>query len=352
MPDRLTALSTAANPVTGAAYLDDVGDEIRSLWDRVHSVLQAIGGTANAVTATVDPPLGSRGLRPGMLFLLQAANSNTGAMTLSIGGLAASPIVQMTGAPLVAGQVIAGASYLLAWTGAAYVLLTATQQPKISNRQIFTAQGSFTWTKPGGCPDDALVLVRLWGGGGAGTRVLTAGFGNSMGTGGGGGAYFEEWRRAGDLASSVSGYVGAGGALGAYAGGDGEASTFAGASAPGGGGGRQLLSTSAGTVTEGGPGGVAPGWPGGAGATAARHTLNGWPNSWAIGTASAAWSGGGAGGGAQNGNSGNYINASAASGSTRGGAGGAPGQPGIAPAGGGGVDGIGGRGRAEIIVTG
>lgn len=349
MADRLTPLSTATSPVTGAAYMDDIADEVRELWDRCHTVLTSIGGSANAVTASVSPALGSRGLRVGMLFSWVPVASNTGAMTLQLPGLAAAPILQPSGAALVTGQVLAGTTYLMAWAGSAFILLTATVTPRINDRQMFTALGGYTWSKPVGCPDNALVRVRLWAGGGAGAAV--AGTANGCGGGGGGGQYFEEVFRAGDLPSSVSGTIGSGGAVGALgtAGGAGGDTTFGALLRAGGGGGGQIGYT---TTGAGGIGGSITGFPAGIGGNGGTLTVApSWPTT-SVSAGASVYSGGAGGAAARSNNAGGYVDVGAAGTSQRGGAGGAAGAAGTAPAGGGGVNGAGARGQAEIITQG
>lgn len=124
------------------------------------------------------------------------------------------------------------------------------------NVQTFLASG--TWTKPTG--GYKFARVQLWGAGGSGANVNSGG--NDAGGGGGGGAYREVWFAIGDLTSTVSVTIGAGGAAKAAgtqaAGANGGDSSFgAYMTAYGGaGGGVQSIGTT-GSVTGGGGGGWA-----------------------------------------------------------------------------------------------
>jgi hypothetical protein len=77
---------------------------------------------------------------------------------------------------------------------------------KAANRQVFTANG--TWTKPTGFGANAVVLIEAWGGGGAGASSST------YAGGGGGGAYSYRWILLSSLPATVSVTVGAGGTTG------------------------------------------------------------------------------------------------------------------------------------------
>lgn len=135
--------------------------------------------------------------------------------------------------------------------------------------QVFTASG--TWTKPTGYPDDTMVTVEMWGGGGGANRE----FSTSYLAGGGGGAYATGRFRLGDLASSIAVTVGAGGAgrsASSGAGANGGNSQFgtlitayggkgaagSGSTNQGGTGGGELSSGSAGGAIGGGVTGTTP----------------------------------------------------------------------------------------------
>lgn len=80
---------------------------------------------------------------------------------------------------------------------------TPASTVKAADRQVFTANG--TWTKPTGFGAKAMVFVELWGGGGAGGGGL---YGAG---GGGGGAYVSGWFPLSALAATEAVVVGAGG---------------------------------------------------------------------------------------------------------------------------------------------
>lgn len=217
------------------------------------------------------------------------------------------------------------------------------------DRQVFSAAGANTWTKPAGFAATALVLLEAWGAGGSGGRNN----GYPFGAGGGGGAYTTRWVALSDLGSTETITIGAGGAsrtgsnqagaaggnttigslLTAYGGGGGG---IAGATPFGGAGG---LFSAGGTGTNGG-GGFSP-FVGGQGG----YTDPGAPADYVAGEA--AYGGGGGGG---------YVFTTGGR-SAFGGAGGnagATGAAGAQPGGGGGAgtttSGAGGAGRVIITV--
>lgn len=82
--------------------------------------IAAAGGTANALTATLDPPLTF--LVSGMPVRILIAATNTGPVTLNVNGLGALPIKTMRGNNIKRGDMPAGAIVTLICAGAAWVL--------------------------------------------------------------------------------------------------------------------------------------------------------------------------------------------------------------------------------------
>lgn len=336
MTSRNTYSGSSTGPITGPAFLDQYSLLMDVLFDASCLPLTGVGGTANAVTATLDPVLPAGGLVDGMKFSLTWAAANTAGVTLALNGGAAVPVIDASGAALAAGAVTAGLRSVVEHVGGSFRVLTGTMTgggAAGTPSYYWKYTASATWTKPVGLSDDAMVMVEMWGGGGSGAR-------NSGGAdvGGGGGSYIRAGFRAGDLPSSVAVAVGAGGSgkTTNSGGSNGGASTFGAIlSAPGGIGG----------YTVGGQGGA----KGAIGAMAAHAVL--------------AESGGdgGAGAGATSGKpadlsgGGGAGTVGAAGGaSLYGGSGGAPSQPGAVPGGGGGASytssGAGARGEVRIWI--
>ena len=86
MATRQTYSSASPPPVTGPNFADNVAAHFKRLYDAAAFPLTAVGGTANAVTATLDPVLDGSGLVNGMRFGITWGTTNTGAMTLAING--------------------------------------------------------------------------------------------------------------------------------------------------------------------------------------------------------------------------------------------------------------------------
>lgn len=215
----ITKGSTVPKP-TGVAFLDEYGEHIETLYETGSRPLTAVGGTANAVTATMAIDLTAAGLVDGLCVSITWAATNTAGVTLAINGGAAIPVLDPAGGALPANTLSAGLTSILRYTSgswriiSAFGLVAASVSPAV---QIFTASG--TWAKPVGYDPDTIVMVELWGGGGGGGRGVSGNL--NTGLGGGGGGYARGMFRIGDLPSSVTVTVGAGGAAAAAAGGAG-----------------------------------------------------------------------------------------------------------------------------------
>ena len=214
MSDRVTITSATVGPVFGTTIEDNLAAHIAKLYDVSTMPLTAVGGTANAVTASLDPPL-LGATQVGMKYTIMWAATNTGAVTLSINGGSPEGVLAASGAALTAGALRIYSRALIEWTGANYRVLSQTAGAGAAAEPqywAFTTTG--TWTKPTGLDDNVMIKVAAWGAGGGGHTAA--------GGGGGGGAYMFAEIRAIDLPSSVTCTVPAGGAAGA----NGAATTF------------------------------------------------------------------------------------------------------------------------------
>lgn len=318
------------------------------LFDHSALVLTAIGGTGDAVTASLDPELDGGGLQDGMKFGVTWAAANTGGVTLAINGGSALPVLDPQGAALESGRLASGLRSLIEYVGGEFRILTPLAGDLTETRYYWAFTSSGTWTKPAGLADDAMIIVEAWGAGGSGARNSSTDRG-----GGGGGGYARRIFRAADLPASVAVAIGAGGAARTTNGiGSAGGNTTFGALLTGYGGG-------GGTVTGGGGGGgeVGAGATGGAaggavgGGASAEDAATIYGGGGGAFTAGAAHSPAGAaayGGGGGGSNAGGGASA-------YGGPGGAQGITGSAPGGGGGASqtgttGAGARGEVRIWI--
>lgn len=372
----ITKGSTVPKP-NGIAFLDEYGEHVETLYETGSRPLTGIGGTANVVTATMAVDLTAAGFVDGLCVSITWAAANTAGVTLSINSGAAIPVLDAKGAALNAGTITAGLTSVLRYTSGSWRIISNFGAPTGGGEptyQAFTANG--TWVKPSGYDADTMVMVELWGGGGAGG-------GGAWGSGGGGGgAYNRRYFRIGDLPSTVSVTIGAGGVgtagglgsnggnstfgslLSAFGGGGGGAGTINNGSINSGSGGGELAAGTQGGVntiaaTIGGALGGGDGFGtsptptsgraksifGGGGGTAGGPAV--------VGISSAVYGGGG-GGGWYNG-----LAATAGGQSAHGGSGGAGGSnAGAAPGGGGGggisgaAGGAGARGECRVWIMG
>ena len=334
-------------PLPGVDFLTEYQAGMKGLFDAASLPLTAVGGTANALTASLAWDLDA-GLLDGMKFTLTWAASNTGPMTLAINGAAPVNVLDATGAAMLSGSARTGTRALLEYIGGAFRVLVGADASAADQRFFWRYTASGVWAKPVGLTDDTMVTIEAIGGGGGGGASNTNANANG---GGGGGAYAMLRARLGDLPASVAVAVAAGGVAGA-AGGNSTFGTLLTAYG-GGAGGNSNASFRGG---HGGGGGLmGAGGTGGnaassAGTDAAGGTMGG--GSFAGSTPHATLpEGGGAGGGIGTGGNAYYGGAGAGGVSTRAGNGGAGlDAAGLAPGGGGGARAAGGRGEVRIWI--
>ncbi len=102
-------------------------------------VLKSVAGT-NTITADMDPELGA--YSAGQLVIFTPANTNTGAATLAIDGLAALDILKPSGDPLQAGDLLIGLPALLILDSGADDFILMNPQTSDGIRGSFT--GTYT----------------------------------------------------------------------------------------------------------------------------------------------------------------------------------------------------------------
>ncbi|MBS8228401.1 hypothetical protein DYI42_19425, partial [Vannielia litorea] len=201
--------STTVGAITGDDYMDQIAGLLERLFGYATIPLTSVGGTGDAITASMPAGETADPLTETAQYALICAAANTGAVTLNIAGGGAVPVLDASGAALTGGELSAGHIIELAYRGSDF-LITSDLPGGVGaaspfDWQEFTASG--TWSKPAGLSDDTPVRVRAWGAGAGGERDnITAG------SGGGGGAFVEQVFRLGDLPSSVAVTIGAGGA--------------------------------------------------------------------------------------------------------------------------------------------
>ncbi|MCA2014465.1 hypothetical protein LCM17_23470 [Cereibacter sphaeroides] len=326
-----------ASDPTGPELITHVNAREKTLFDAARFALTDVAGTANAVTATLDPDFDGDGLVDGMAFGITWAATNTGGVTLTINGGTALAVLDADGSALTAGMLASGMRSTIEYIAGAFRLQSPASSVASFGRYywLFTASG--TWSAPE-LPDDTMVVVEMWAGGAGG---------GASSTGGGGGGYACGRFRLGDLSSSVTCTIGPGGAVDA----DGGNTTFGtyltayGGSAGGGGGGTNapgsgpiggLLGGGSASHDPGGGGSilaaVQPTMPGGGG-------FGGWSSIGAANGGPAVHGGGGGGHGGGTGGASKF-----------GGNGGNGGVAGTAPGGGGGQNAAGARGEIRLWI--
>lgn len=173
----------------GGVYVEKIALDVQSgKW-----LYATAGGTANALTATLDPIPAA--YAAGMAVRLKIATSNTGAATLNVSGLGAKSIRRADGLELSPGDLTPGQIIHLVYDGVVFrfagsarsEMWQLTLSPLTTSK--FTTPGSHGFTVPAGVTS---ILARAWGGGGGG-GVYANSTSNQQGSpsGGSGAAYAE-----------------------------------------------------------------------------------------------------------------------------------------------------------------
>lgn len=162
-----------------------------------------LGGTANALTATLTPALPA--YTAGLVLAGIANNTNTsGTVTIAVNGLSARAIKRTGGADLRVGDLISGGVVILRDNGSYFEI----QNPRLAGlpiaSQSFSTPGISSVTVPATA---TAVRVRLWAGGGSGGSAAPG----TLAAGGGAGGY-AEGIYAVTPGSTILATVGAGGA--------------------------------------------------------------------------------------------------------------------------------------------
>jgi hypothetical protein len=226
----LIALITKSGGTPAEADLTQIAKAVRSQY---LNFVQAIGGTAGAMTATLDPAPTAWSQLLGVPLRFVSTSINTAAPTLNLNGLGAKTIIWADGSAVAAAAWPSGALIELFFDGTNLRILSGVSQAtdRFTNRQIITATGAGTFMPT----TNGKHLVRLWAGGAGGG----AGSGTGCAGGGGAGGYVEDYVTL-TAGVSVSLSVGAGGAgspTAGFNGSDGSNTTFGSLTANGGTGG-------------------------------------------------------------------------------------------------------------------
>lgn len=180
------------------------------------------GGTANALTAALDPAPITGEIAAGFELLLKVGTTNTGAATLNVNGGGAVAIKDMLGNALVSGALVAGSLVRIAFDGTNW-------QVQPTPGAVAPILASFTDTTAGTRTYTATVTgwhrVELVGAGAGGGGGVSTGCGG--GGGGGGRAIDYVFLVAGTAYTYTIGAKGVGGSAG-FNGTNGSASSFVG----------------------------------------------------------------------------------------------------------------------------
>ncbi|MBZ9939123.1 hypothetical protein LB518_22695 [Mesorhizobium sp. BR1-1-16] len=177
---------------------------------QIPNYVSAVGGTANALTATLSPAPAAWTDLVGVPLRLKIATTNTGAATLNPNSLGTKTIVRAGGAALSAGDLAAGSVVECVYDGTSVqaISLQSSFAPS-SSVAVYTSSGTTSFVVPTGIY--RLKRIRVWGAGGGGGGSFNTG---GAGAGGGGAGYAESVGVAVSPGQSISIVVGAGGLAG------------------------------------------------------------------------------------------------------------------------------------------
>lgn len=142
MTVRTTYSGSSTPPLTGVNLLNEYAARLKMLFDAAAFPLTAIAGTANVVTATLNPVLDAGGLVDGMKFSILWVAANTTGVTLAINGAAALPVIDGQGAALLAGSVAANFLSLIEYRAGSFRVLTPLLVSAMDLLPIEIAQGA------------------------------------------------------------------------------------------------------------------------------------------------------------------------------------------------------------------
>lgn len=182
--------------------------------------IPVVGGTANALTATLDPAPASYSDLIGTPFMIKIALTNTGAATLNLNGLGAVAIGRSDNSALQAGDLLATRTVELMFDGGFFQIiglspsqiigLSPSSAGRLIDIQIFTSSGTYTPT-----PGMTFCIMEGVGGGGGGGGGTSPDLGRvSLGAPGAAGTWGRARFTAAVIGASKAVTIGAGGAGG------------------------------------------------------------------------------------------------------------------------------------------
>ncbi|MDQ0510876.1 phage tail-collar fiber domain-containing protein [Ancylobacter amanitiformis] len=184
------------------------------------------GGTANAITATLDPPITSYS-QIRALFLVPGSSNNAGSVTINVNGIGAIPVKSRGATLLPAATLLAGVPVVLLFDGTSAHLDGYVPQ---NGEAAFYVSGNWT------CPVGVAQVYQIVTGGGGGGLGCSASQGGATGGGGGTAMGFKPVTP-GSVYPAAIGAGGAGGAINLGSNGSaGGSTTFNGMQGNGGGG--------------------------------------------------------------------------------------------------------------------
>lgn len=131
--------SGASLPYNNALdWQDKVHYEIAALWRFIACELTTVGGTANAITASVDTAVVSNAAayQTGQKYTFTAAITNTAGVTLNINAVGVTDLLDADGDALVAGDIVAGRRYLIERVSTAFRVISSAA---LGNQSAATA---------------------------------------------------------------------------------------------------------------------------------------------------------------------------------------------------------------------
>jgi hypothetical protein len=170
-------IENLSGAISAATYFDaNWNNPVNALNDSSLGYVNAIATDAgSANNYVVVCPFGTpSGYNPGMTVAFIAANSNTGASTLTVNPLVAAAILDVTGNPLTGGEIQAGSQITVIYIAGSFRLVNNTDQAPVLNNQVVTVGGTY----PINCFSGPLVNIVFDATGAPGSAVFTLALSN------------------------------------------------------------------------------------------------------------------------------------------------------------------------------
>lgn len=105
-----------SGPLSPTGFAQAINEELAELYKLAPALVGSVSGT-NTITGTITPSISAYATTPLVIF--QAANTNSGAVTVNWNSVGAADLLKQGGSALASGDIVSGAFYMAAWSQSA-----------------------------------------------------------------------------------------------------------------------------------------------------------------------------------------------------------------------------------------